>query len=604
VTVALQLLGAVAGISALSSAVGGAMLWLRLNALNLPGDESVSVLPKGLLLTVGLHALALPVCFGVLAGLAFAFAKPKKEDGKPHWWRLGVVSALTLIPAAIAVIVATWHMRWVPERFLVFAAGALALAAIVFTALEKSSVNRLAWTVGVGFVLCASVLVVSRTRDHPTLAPIAVISDAGKYATSGFYIGETRDRLYLAPLPGGGQREYAFADSPADRILVLPRETIVKMTISEPVGIQPEDPGRDQASTLLANLQSEGIARVAARIVRTRQPELAFAPIVNLQAQENLWPMTADQFLAHADLYWRAGKGCKPVLVSRGPVDPKRLTGDGAYRHAPVGQKCGPGPAPNAFAADAHTRPYDRKNRPAELPVDQGFYLDLDDHLRKGTTRLDQEGAQTFIVDAPVYYERDDNERIRGRKAVRITYWFFYGLSRPPGPEAVTSHFVHEGDWERISVLLRPRGNGRYLPDSVRFHSHDSRRDVPWSEVNTVGVRGGPATHPVVYDARGSHASYARAGRYPNDFKPGPDKIVTVDDEAFACPRCPQWRTWRRLVEATSQPWYGYGGAWGYASGDTGTTGPLGPSRYKSSGLSPSPNSTVPPPVPEATVVK
>jgi hypothetical protein len=54
--IALQLLGAAAGISALSSAVGGAMLWLRLHALNLPGDESVSVLPKGLLLTVGLHA--------------------------------------------------------------------------------------------------------------------------------------------------------------------------------------------------------------------------------------------------------------------------------------------------------------------------------------------------------------------------------------------------------------------------------------------------------------------------------------------------------------------------------------------------------------------
>ena len=433
--VVLQLLGATAGITALSSAVGGAMLWLRLNALNLPGDESVSVLPKGLLLTVGLHALALPVCFGLLAGLAFVFAKPlDPANGSPRWWRLGSVSALTMIPAIVVVLVGTDGMRWLPERVLVYGAAVLALGAIASTALDKSRAARLAWTVGIGFVLCGSVLIVARTRDNPTLAPIAVISDTGKYTTSGFYIGETTDRLYIAPLPGGGQREYAFADSPADRILVLPRAAIVKMTISEPVGIRPEDPGRDQASTLLADLQTEGVARQPAPAVRTKRPEVTFAPLVNLQAQEDLWPISADDFLAHSALYWARGDGCKPWRVAWQAVRSRRRDSRPSRsrrrRRLPARTR-GPEPevarttrCPSLPPTITRDRTISRTATHA-CPAGRASTSTSSDDFRDGTKRARPGGVRRHSSSKrPVYFERHD-EHIRGRPATRITYWFF-----------------------------------------------------------------------------------------------------------------------------------------------------------------------------------
>jgi hypothetical protein len=93
----------------------------------------------------------------------------------------------------------------------------------------------------------------------------------------------------------------------------------------------------------------------------------------------------------------------------------------------------------------------------------------------------------------------------------------------------------------------------------------------------------------VVYSAIGSHASYARPGTCANTLRPEGRKIITVDDVAFACPDCPIWRTWLQMIDATQQPWYGFGGAWGQAANDGGRTGPLGPSEYKIAGQGRSP---------------
>jgi hypothetical protein len=69
--------------------------------------------------------------------------------------------------------------------------------------------------------------------------------------------------------------------------------------------------------------------------------------------------------------------------------------------------------------------------------------------------------------------------------------------------------------------------------------------------------------------------------------------IVKVEDDAIACPACPLWFTWQRLVDATKEPWYGFGGAWGRVGSAPEFTGPLGPSRYKTQGLSPAPETAL-----------
>jgi hypothetical protein len=188
----------------------------------------------------------------------------------------------------------------------------------------------------------------------------------------------------------------------------------------------------------------------------------------------------------------------------------------------------------------------------------------------------------------PVYFEQEDAPA-DGKPGLRITYWFFYGLSRPPGGRAATKYLVHEGDWERISVLLhKGDAEGRYVPVSVRYHTHDEHRDVPWVAVKRVGTAGADvATHPVAFSAVGSHASYWRGGKYESVFRIRGRPRLTVFDDAIACPDCPEWRTWERLLDAKVQPWYGFGGAWGSVTSGGGFNGPLGPSRYKSGTDSP-----------------
>src|SRR5262249_2885133 len=120
----------------------------------------------------------------------------------------------------------------------------------------------------------------------------------------------------------------------------------------------------------------------------------------------------------------------------------------------------------------------------------------------------------------------------------------------------------HEGDWEHISVKL-----DRYNHATVvAYFQHDKPpQEVPWRDVPKHG------SHPKVFSAKGSHASYAHPGKHFVRSFLGDD----VYDHASAGQ---QWKTWNHLARARRQNWYGYGGAWGEV-GDTGlSTGPQGPS--------------------------
>jgi uncharacterized repeat protein (TIGR01451 family) len=187
-----------------------------------------------------------------------------------------------------------------------------------------------------------------------------------------------------------------------------------------------------------------------------------------------------------------------------------------------------------------------------------GFFLDLDDGWRKGVD-------PTVNSTLPLYYSYEKNRF--------IAYWFFYGFNNRRLDK-------HEGDWEKIVVSLK-RGD---KAKSVSYYQHYCNPDgsdfgtQSWSKMLSKGYLT-QRTHPQVWSAIGSHASYPK-NVHKEVFPCGPTK-GGLDQTAGGGP---VWHTWdAQLINASTADWFGYGGSWGERKAIAGTKysfgwGPLGPS--------------------------
>jgi hypothetical protein len=583
-SIALQVLGAAAGLLALVTFVGGALLWIRFDRLDLAADQSVARLPRELLVVIGAHALFAPVLIGLLVALFVISIAPLNADGtvSKRFW--GALAPLVIF-AVFVVIILTSKLDLL-ELFAVMVTIALALGAIVSVAVQLDRARYIGWVVFAAFAVCGAAVTVARTMNDPRMEPVALLLSDNERGMSGFYVGETDDRLFIAPLPGSGDAGDPFADAQIDRVISVARDKIDRVAMGEPVGIDADEPGRDQAQTLLAELQQTVLPQGETKPDRvvTLAPAVAFAPLVHLHSQEDWYPTRPSEFIRGSTLLWAHGGRCPDHEIAAGEeISLDRLGEDVAtYTHGVAGDECGHDRS-RTFPATAHTRPGD-ESRPEGLQEDEGFVLALNAEPEKRAGETEDLGSQTSLANVPAYFEVEPEE-VDGAEGLRITYWLFYPYSQPP-PLEISRPISHEGDWERISVLIkRGRRDAEYIPMSARYHFHNDKRDIPWYAVKRVAA-GGPETptHPVVYSANGSHASYPRAGRYRQEFDLAGRQPFRIFDEAIACPRCPQWQTWKLLVDARQEPWYGFGGAWGKLGSLPGTNGPLGPSRYKLDG--------------------
>lgn len=315
-----------------------------------------------------------------------------------------------------------------------------------------------------------------------------------------------------------------------------------------------------------------------------------FAPIVWIHRNEDFGPSSVPDFLSRSELTWRTKSRFRrdEDLAARGSIDPARL-GLGCVRVVAGCYRRGD------FLATDFTRPHDKRPaRPVGLDEGDGFYIDPESAARKGET-----GAPAR---APMYYE------ISRGKTTRITYWFFYGFSRPYkpfGPVNVAALFSHEGDWENVDVVVGADGT----PRSVHYYGHGHPHPIPWNEVCKIAVEGEDCEssapgRPVVFSALSSHASY-------------PSEAEGKTEQTKVCAAKPLQRLcsydvrnrgqiWDPLAaqggglqDARAKPWYGFGGAWGSAGSLPDTTGPLGPSPFKlSNEAEPGEMKAVVPPVP------
>lgn len=305
---------------------------------------------------------------------------------------------------------------------------------------------------------------------------------------------------------------------------------------------------------------SDGADR-APGAVETKDPAKAFAPLLEIAADEPWRPMGARWFIERSVLGFAEDEGCADRKIAVGHTLPEQWTPDfdwifpkglggwswPAYDRNPFDASCELD-GDLRFDAGQLTRPHDPGPRVVGIRPGEGFYLDLVDDARAGPPSDDGEVAE------PVYTERIDE----GDGSVRLVYWTLYGMRGDRDGAG-----GREGDWQRLDVLLRDHGDALYEPLGIDFGGprapkaiRDSQvGDAPWSELTKVGE-----THPVVRVERATH-----------------DPIVARADGPCDCLR---WETWRWLSDAREEVWYGFGGAWGEPGATDATTGPLGPHRY------------------------
>lgn len=303
--------------------------------------------------------------------------------------------------------------------------------------------------------------------------------------------------------------------------------------------------------TLFLFLAAVGISQLAPSLdgVAEAAPStvVKYAPVLVFHPDERAWPSNAEHFIANSSLKWNHDAGCRDTVVKGMGNATQSGLASGAYR---ARQKDGWGC--DRYGASYDTSQFTRPNgsdapRPAGLEGDEGFYLNL---LNDHRTGFRSGNAQRYAsTRSKIYYDYKPGRYIR--------YWVFY-----PGswsPRAVK--FIHEGDWEGITVWLTSEDRAH----DVTFSQHHGEEVVPWSDVRRSGT-----THPIVWVAKGAHASYK-----------GPSCRTPYAD---SCGNGLRWRTWEdngRLWSARDALWYGFGGAWGQAGTTANGTGPLGPSRYK-----------------------
>lgn len=148
-----------------------------------------------------------------------------------------------------------------------------------------------------------------------------------------------------------------------------------------------------------------------------------------------------------------------------------------------------------------------------------------------------------LIASQPSLRDRVYGAVRRGDGAAWLQYWFFYFYD---DPTLAANLGAHEGDWEMVQLRIP---DGASEPDVAIYAQHDYAERRDWVEVERVSGR------PVVYVARGSHASY---------FKPGLYDTKGWFDVADGEGRRPDLEL--EVIDDSRPPWVHWPGRWGDTS--------------------------------------
>jgi hypothetical protein len=141
-------------------------------------------------------------------------------------------------------------------------------------------------------------------------------------------------------------------------------------------------------------------------------------------------------------------------------------------------------------------------------------------------------------VARPELKNRVYGRAVESRRRLWLQYWLWYFYN---DYSLALGAGVHEGDWEMVQ--LRMHGDE---PDVAVYAQHTHAEKRPWRDVEKAGGR------PVVYVARGSHASYFEAGFHTTE---------AWYDLADGKRRSPELRL--EILDGEGPGWARWPGRWG-----------------------------------------
>ena len=286
---------------------------------------------------------------------------------------------------------------------------------------------------------------------------------------------------------------------------------------------------------------AEGLAEVINDAVEgnlcTDNLIVCYAPEVRFHPEEAHFPMNPSDFIDDSQLVWAADVGCSNPVLANDP-SPEFITS--IYFAYERNFFCREDTSALHTTAD-FTRPFEEvagngTRRPAGLDVNEGFYLrHKDGPTATGASRIPVANGNDTI-ETPVWVEQFGNV---------ITYWFFYGFDPKNPTVPADGVLAHEGDWERIQVVLD--GNDA---EEVIYYGHGCSFRVPYEET----LEDGSDTHPIVYSALGAHASYDDTSKAVGTFFPNCEPPRGLTDETVFTDDSVVWRTWELNPDANGDP--------------------------------------------------
>ncbi len=181
--------------------------------------------------------------------------------------------------------------------------------------------------------------------------------------------------------------------------------------------------------------------------------------------------------------------------------------------------------------------------------------------------------AQMLPSYSKAVYARATKSRYNNTEYIVLQYWHHY----------LYNDFInrHEGDWEMVEILLNPT---TLEPEYAIYAQHEDSYYHNGGEIRRWDEVMKNETHPYVFVARGSHASYFTAGKhfllrnvpllYDICYDIGDAVVLAYDNYSLIV-----------MGDDVHQPWLKYAGRWGkvWMIQDTdmlGTNGPRGPAYH------------------------